>query len=371
MQKFDNPYLLLTPGPLSTSITVREAMLKDWCTWDNDYNQLVQKIRINLLRLADTTSEVYTSVLMQGSGTFVVEATLGTIIPASGNLLVIANGAYGERMVEIAKRLYIKVEVMHPGETSVPDLEKLENFLQRHTEITHIAMVHCETTTGILNPMEEVVKLAKKYGKIMILDAMSSFGGISIKTQELGIDALISSANKCIQGVPGFGFVIVKKALMEKSSNQARSLSLDLYDQWKTMEKNSGKWRYTSPTHTVRAFWQAMLELDAEGGIEKRYQRYQENHQILTTGMDSLGFKCLISNSLQSPIITSFIYPKAENFDFNLFYQNLKERGFVIYPGKVTSAETFRIGNIGHVFPEDMHRLIKMVEASMYWKKTN
>jgi len=233
----NNPYLLLTPGPLSTTKTVKFAMLQDWCTWDKDYNDIIQKLRKDLVYLATKNTKDYTSVLMQGSGTFSVESTIGSVVPQDGKLLIITNGAYGNRIVEIAKVLginYIKQDV---SEISPINFSTLEQAFETHKDITHVVVVHCETTTGMLNDIERVGKMAKSYGKIFIVDAMSSFGGIPLDVDALHIDFLISSANKCIQGVPGFGFIIARKDELEKCKGQARSLSLDLYDQWNTMEK--------------------------------------------------------------------------------------------------------------------------------------
>ena len=356
----DNPYYLLTPGPLSTSKGVRNAMLRDWCTWDADYNEdIVQNIRHRLTVLAAKDTDLYTAVLMQGSGSFAVEACLGTAVPENGKLLILTNGAYGKRMVEMAQVLGIKhIEIALP-ETTVPDPQKVTALLARETDITHVAFVHCETTTGILNPLEDLSRVVKAADKILIVDAMSSFGGIPIDFGALDIDFLVSSANKCIQGVPGFGFVIAKRTALEKSAGNARSLCLDLVSQWQEMDK-SGKWRYTSPTHVVRAFYQALDELEEEGGIAARHARYAENHRVLVNGMRDLGFETLLPDDLQSPIITSFLYPDA-GFDFNGFYEAVKTRGFVLYPGKISQADTFRIGNIGEVYPYDMGRLIRAV----------
>ena len=252
-----NDYILLTPGPLSTSTTVREAMLKDWCTWDDDYNKdIVEVIREKLVKIATAASD-YTCVLMQGSGTAAVEATIGSVISNQGKLLVIDNGVYGARMAQIAQCLNIPCHVISSAEMVPPNLEQIEDVLKNDTTISHVAIVHCETTTGMLNPIADVISLAKRFNKVVILDAMSSFGGIPMDIGELGVDFMISSANKCIQGVPGFGFVIAKRSQIEKCQGLARSLSLDLYDQWHHMEINQGKWRFTSPTHTVRAFYQA------------------------------------------------------------------------------------------------------------------
>ncbi|MCL2284457.1 MAG: 2-aminoethylphosphonate--pyruvate transaminase [Fibromonadales bacterium] len=358
----DNPYLLLTPGPLSTSKSVRNALLRDWCTWDADYNEdIVQNIRRRLIALASKKVDDYTVVLMQGSGSFSVEATLGSAIPKNGKLLVISNGAYGDRMAQMARVLKLNYTIYSCQETEAPKPDVLERLLNEDQGITHVSLVHCETTTGMLNPLSELSSIIKAHGKIFILDAMSSFGGIPLDMADYGIDFLISSSNKCIQGVPGFAFVLAKKEELLKCRGNVRSLCLDLYDQWKEMDK-SGKWRYTSPTHIVRAFYQAMDELEAEGGIPARYKRYCENQRILVQGMSELGFKALLPKELQSPIITSFLYPKAE-FNFNAFYKAAKQRGYVLYPGKISQADTFRIGNIGEVYPVDMRRLLEVVGA--------
>lgn len=358
-------YLLLTPGPLTTSRKVKESMLKDWCTWDNDYNLIVQEIRSRLIALATKNTSEYTSVLMQGSGTFSVESVIGTAIPASGKLLVLSNGSYGLRMAEIARYLKIDHVVLDFSGLKQPNLSEIEEILNSDSAITHVAVVHCETTTGILNPIDAIGRIVKEYGKIYIVDAMSSFGGIPFDMAELGIDYLISSANKCIQGVPGFGFIIARRSVIEQTRGQARSLSLDLYDQWQTMELQNGKWRFTSATHTVRAFVQALDELDEEGGVEARFLRYAQNQRTLVHGMRELGFRTLLPDELHSPIITTFISPNETWFDFGSFYKALKAKGFVIYPGKVTNFNCFRIGNIGEVYPKDMELLLENIRLTV------
>ncbi len=363
----ENPYLLLTPGPLSTTPTVKSAMMRDWCTWDDEYNSLVESLRRRLTKLA-TNRDNYTSVLMQGSGTFCVESVIGTVVPDSGKLLVLVNGAYGSRIAEIAGRLHIDCVTQDSGELAPPDLDTLYKTLSSDPGITHVAVVHCETTTGMLNPIQEIGRAVKDAGRCYIVDAMSSFGGIPMDAGELGADFLISSANKCIQGVPGFGFVIAPWEAMDTCKGQARSLSLDLYDQWHEMETKKGKWRFTSPTHTVRAFDQAMRELEKEGGVPARFARYFENHRLLVDGMRGLGFQCFLPDEYQAPIITSFLNPGHSGYNFRPFYESLKTRGFVIYPGKVTVADTFRIGNIGNIEPDDIRHLIQAVSESMTWK---
>lgn len=365
----ENPYVLLTPGPLTTSASVKTAMLKDWCTWDDDYNNIVQDVRRQLVTLA-TSAEGYTSVLMQGSGTASVESVIGSAISKDGKLAVLTNGVYGNRIVEIAEYLNIPVVAIDSGETGASNTKKLEAVLASDPAITHVAVVHCETTTGMLNPIAEVGKIVKAHNKVFIVDAMSSFAGVEMDVAALDIDFLVSSANKCIQGVPGFGFVIAKTSCMQEIKGIARSLSLDLYDQWKCMEDNNGKWRFTSPTHVVKAFAQALVELTEEGGIAKRAIRYSTSQKTLVAGMKTLGFKTLLDESNHSPIITSFYSPVHPDYSFQQFYDALKVKGFVIYPGKVSNADCFRIGNIGDVFPEDMTRLIVAINESMYWEQS-
>jgi len=366
----DIPYLLLTPGPLTTSRTVKSVMLQDFCTWDDDYSSLVQEIRAELTRLAgghdadSSSGDELTAVLMQGSGTFSVEATIGTAVPRDGKLLVVNNGAYGARMAQIARRLDIACREISQRETEQADLRRIEAALEGDPSITHVAMVHCETTTGMLNPAAEAGALARRYGKSFILDAMSSFGGIPMTMASVGADWLISSANKCIQGVPGFGLVVTRRQAIEATKGQARSLSLDLYDQWREMEDKRGKWRYTSPTHTVRAFAQALQELRDEGGVEARHARYVENARRLVEGYGRIGFRALLTPDVRSPIITSFLYPSA-GFSFDSFYAAMKRRRFVLYPGKISQAETFRVGTIGHVFPEDIDLLVKATKEAV------
>lgn len=363
----ENPYLLLTPGPLSTTLSVKEVMLRDWCTWDDDYNRgVVQVIRDKLVQLG-SRAEGYTSVLMQGSGTFVVEATVGTAIAADGKLLVLSNGAYGQRIAQTARVLAIDHTVIDSGELDPHDPHNVDKALAADPAITHVAMVHGETATGMLNPVAAVGEVVRNRNRVFIVDAMSTFGGVPLDIDEIGIDFLVSSANKCIQGVPGFGFVLARESALAECEGRARSLALDLYDQWRVMEEGSGKWRYTSPTHTVRAFAQALIELEQEGGVEKRHERYRENHRVLVEGMKRLGFRCFLSESNQSPIITAFHDPEETTYEFKRFYADLKKKGFVIYPGKVTEDATFRIGTIGHVFPSDIRSLIAAIEDSIYW----
>lgn len=358
-----NNYKLLTPGPLTTSEAVKAEMRLDRCTWDDDYKQITQKIRSQLLQIAGVTPDAYTAVLLQGSGSFGVEAVLTTAVRPADKLLIITNGAYGARMAEMADYIGLCHTVYGTGYDSLPDMATVRQILGSDPAITHIAMVHCETTTGILNPLAEVAALAREFGKSLIIDAMSSFGGMELDIGELGIDWLISSANKCIQGVPGFCFVVARKQCLSQCQGNARSLVLDLYEQWRQMDID-GKWRYTSPTHVVAAFARALAELAAEGGVAARSKRYSALNQLLRRRLASIGIEAYIPEALQSPIITTFRFPN-ENFRFDEFYQYVKERGFVLYPGKLTDVDTFRIGNIGEIYQQDMEALCAIIEEYM------
>lgn len=353
-----NTYKLLTPGPLTTTETVKEAMQIDRCTWDEDYKNMTQEIRTGLLKLAHADNGDYTTVLMQGSGTFGVESVLSGVISSTDKVLVLQNGAYSKRMVEMCDYHGIKYVVYEEDYAHVPDPAIVEDVLKSDGNITHISMVHSETTSGLLNDIAAIGELAKKYNKKFIVDAMSSFGGVDINVPELGITYLVSSANKCIQGVPGFSFIIAKVSDLKQTKGIARSLSLDLYAQWETMEKDGGKWRFTSPTHVVAAFSQALKELAAEGGITARNARYTATNRALRKGMEELGFKAYIDEAHQGPIITTFFYPENCKFTFAKMYAYLKDHGYVIYPGKLTDAETFRLGNIGEIYMDDVGKIL-------------
>jgi 2-aminoethylphosphonate--pyruvate transaminase/phosphonoacetaldehyde hydrolase len=353
--------LLLTPGPLTTSPTVKATMQVDHGTWDDDYKALTQWVRHQLVTLGNASDDVYTAVLMQGSGSFGVEATLGTAIPReNATLMIAANGAYGERMAEMATYLQIPFITVHAPEDQPITMDLVSEKLAAHPEVTHFAMVHCETTTGILNPIETIIPALADKGIVTIVDAMSSFGGVPIDLERLNVDYLVTSSNKCVQGVPGFSIVLAKKATLATTAGNARSLALDLYAQNACFENQHGKWRFTSPTHVVYAFAQALRELSVEGGVTARYHRYSTNEQLLHEGMIDLGYEPVIDHTVQSPIITSFKYPTAD-FNFRDFYEYLKDRGFIIYPGKVSQMDSFRIGNIGEVSADDISRLLNLI----------
>lgn len=353
-----NDKSLFTPGPLSTSQSVKRAMLSDLGSRDREFLLLVKDIQNRLLKLAEISSEKYSAVLMQGSGTFGLESVIGSSIAKDGSLLIIENGAYGRRLVQIAEILCIRADVIHFAEDETPCLIKIQKRME-NSKASHIAMVHCETSTGAFNPVAEVALLAHNNNKRFIVDAMSSFGAVPIDVSH--IDYLVSSSNKCIEGVPGFSFILAKRSEL-LSLKGGRSLSLNLFDQWQSFE-TSGQFRFTPPTHVILAFRQALIELEEEGGVLARAKRYQNNHQIIVQGMKKLGFIEFLPIKRQGYIITCFRYPTDPGFSFETFYEKLNERGFIIYPGKLSDADCFRLGNIGRLFDEDMKALLLAIGA--------
>ncbi|MHC1768739.1 MAG: 2-aminoethylphosphonate--pyruvate transaminase [Verrucomicrobiia bacterium] len=357
--------LLFTPGPLTTSLAVKAAMLHDQGSWHDTFRAIVAKLRRRLLAVAELPCPgEYEVILMQGSGTFGLESVLGTVIPADGKLLVLANGAYGERMAKTAERLRIPCDVLRTPEDQVPDAEVLDRALKKDGKITHVAVVHCETTTGILNPVAQLGATARGAGKVFIVDAMSSFGCLPIDFDRDGVDFLVTSPNKCLEGVPGFSIVFARRDLLLASEGSARSLSLDLLGQYQEFER-SGQFRFTPPTHTILALARALDELDQEGGRTARLARYADNHELLLDGMRKLGIQPFLRKDVQSCIITAFHCPKDPHFSFRDLYHLLSDEGMIIYPGKLTAADTFRVGSIGRIFPADVLQLLAAFERAL------
>ncbi len=339
--------LLLTPGPLTTSKTVKQAMVHDWGSRDQTFIAINKAVLEQLPKILNG-SETHITVPMQGSGTFAVEAMLTTFIPPAGKVLLLINGAYGQRakkIVEIARRKFV---VLETAEDRPPDLAQVEVLLKSDAEITHVFAVHCETTSGILNPIVAIARLAEQYGKRFLLDAMSAFGALPLDVKSMTVDAVAASSNKCIEGVPGLGFVIAREAALKETQGNATTLVLDLYDQWHNFQK-TGQYRFTPPIHVIVSFHKALQEFLAEGGQLGRGLRYTENGRVLVEGMQALGFKPLLPATLQAPIIYTFHMPSDPRFVFQSFYDSLKARGYVIYPGKLTVADSFRIGCIGRI----------------------
>lgn len=349
--------LLLTPGPLNTSAATKAAMLRDWGSRHEDFIALTARVRRSLMAIAGGGDDL-AAVPMQGAGTFAVEAAIGSLVPPTGKLLVLANGTYGRRMAGIARRLGRDTQVLDGPEDEAIDPEQVASTLTQNSAITHVAVVHCETSSGLLNPLQDIAEAAA--GRALVIDAMSSFGAIDIDAETVPFDALISSANKCLEGVPGLAFVIARRGALEDAAGNAASLSLDLHAQWRSME-GDGQWRFTPPTHVVAALAQALAEHEAEGGVAGRGLRYRRNHAALVSGMRGLGFETLLPDRVQAPIIVAFRMPADRKFDIAAFNSRLAARGIVIYPGSVSSTPTFRMGCIGQIEPADIERAVAAV----------
>ena len=357
--KFGEPYLL-TPGPLTTAYEVKEAMLKDWGSWDEDFRDLTKKLRKNLLSLLGPRKNLYDCVPIQGSGTFAVESMLGTFIPKDGKLLVLANGAYGLRAAQTMDYLNRDYHLLDKGDYLPPRGSEVAGILENDKAITHVLVIHCETSSGILNPLEEIGAVVKSAGRKLLIDSMSAFGAVPVDPEKIDFEAMVSSANKCIEGVPGFGFVFAKLSALEAAKGNCHSLSLDVEAQWSAMEK-SGQWRFTPPTHVVAAFLTALEIHEEEGGVAGRGARYTNNRDVMVSGMRDLGFETLLDERWLSPIIVTFFCPADRAFEFTKFYDLMKSEGYIIYPGKLTVVDSFRIGCIGRM---DAHVMKGVVFAA-------
>ena len=351
--------VLLTPGPLTTTAETKAAMLFDWGSWDNAFNAMTASVCKDLVAIVDG-NDSHVCVPMQGSGTFSVEAALGTLVPKSGKVLVPDNGSYCKRIVKILGYLGREAVVLAHSEQEPANVARIDAALAADPAISHVAQVHCETGTGILNPLAEIAATVAKRGRRLIIDAMSSYGAIPIDARKIPFDALIAASGKCLEGVPGMGFVIMRRAALEGASGNSHSLALDLLDQWQYMQK-TGQWRYTPPTHVLAALRAAIDQYLREGGLAARQARYQANCAALVDGMRALGFKTFLPDALQAPIIVTFHAPADPAYQFAEFYRRVRDQGFILYPGKLTAVETFRVGCIGAIGPEVMRRAVAAI----------
>jgi 2-aminoethylphosphonate-pyruvate transaminase len=351
---------LLTPGPLTTSRTVKEAMLRDWGSRDAEFIKLNARVRERLVELAGGHG-THVCVPLQGSGTFIVEAMLGTLVPSSGKLAILVNGAYGKRMARICEYLRRACVVLETAEDTPVSAATLDASLEADPAITHVVVVQCETTSGVLNPVEEIAAVTARHHRRLLVDAMSAFGALPLDAARVPYDALVASSNKCLEGVPGVGFAIIRQSALEEARGNAHALSFDLHDQWVAMEK-TGQWRFTPPTHVLAALDQALVEHAAEGGTAGRGARYAKNCRILVEGLRALGFETLLPDALQAPIIVTVRMPADPKFNFETLYDRLSRRGYVIYPGKLTVADSFRIGCIGRLGEAEMRGALENIE---------
>ena len=351
--------ILLTPGPLTTTLRTKLAMLRDWGSWDSDFIAVTARVRKSLLNVIQG-QETHVVVPLQGSGTFSVEAAVATVVPPSGHILVLDNGAYCKRAAKISTMMGRKTTVVPTAEDKAVSPTELDTLLNKDPSITHVVLIHCETGAGVLNPLHAVAQVCEKHNKGLIVDAMSSFAAIEIDARTTRFDALIAASGKCLEGVPGMGFVVVKQTTLEAAAGNAHSLALDLHDQWIYMQK-TGQWRYTPPTHVVAALRVALDQFHEEGGVSARNARYQKNCDALVAGMRTLGLRTYLADEVQAPIIVTFHSPDHPNFQFSKLYEGVKAQGFILYPGKLTQVETFRVGCIGAI---DSSHIFKAVAAT-------
>ena len=355
--------ILLTPGPLTTSLATKAAMLRDWGSWDSAFNAVTAEVRAKLLDIVNGDA-THVCVPMQGSGTFSVEAAVNTIVPRDGHVLVCVNGAYGTRLAKLTKMMGRKLTVFETAEDVPTTAQDVDRLLAADPSITHVGLIHCETSTGILNPLLEIAAVVARHGKSLIVDAMSSFAAIGIDARTTPFDALIAASGKCVEGPPGMGFVFVRRTVLEQCAGRSTSLSLDLHDQWTYMERTT-QWRYTPATHVVVALDAALDQLRAEGGQPARLARYAKNCEALIAGMAELGFRTFLKPEIQAPIIVTFHAPADPRYAFQEFYERVRDKGFILYPGKLTQVESFRVGCIGAIGPDEMRQAVHAVRDTL------
>ncbi len=355
--------ILLTPGPLTTSARTKQSMLRDWGSWDVDFNSITTRLREGLLRIANGQG-THECVPLQGSGTFAVEAAIGTLVPRDGHVLVPLNGAYCQRIARICKILGRRHSTIDYAENAQVRPEDIERALTLDPTITHVALVHCETSTGILNPLEAIAAAVARHGKALIVDAMSTFGALEIDARKVAFDAVIAASGKCLEGVPGMGFVIARRAALERSEGVSHSLAMDLYDQWTYMTRTT-QWRYTPPTHVVAALDTAVTQYFAEGGLAARGGAYATNCRRLLEGLAGLGLRSFLPAAIQAPIIVTVHAPDSPNYNFGRFYDAVKARGYILYPGKLTTVETFRVGCMGQLGAAGMGGAVTAIGEGM------
>ena len=363
MSNVDRDPILLTPGPLTTSLATRSAMLRDWGSWDSAFNAVTARVRDRLTAIVHG-AETHVCVPMQGSGTFSVEAAVNTLVPRNGHMLVLINGAYGKRMAKLTETMGRRVSTFETADDVPTTAADVARLLDADASVTHVGLIHCETSSGILNPLAEIADVVARRGRSLIVDAMSSFGAIGIDARETPFDALVAASGKCIEGPPGMGFVFARRSVLEKAAGNSTSLALDLHDQWTYMEKTT-QWRYTPPTHVVVALDAALVQYETQGGQPARLARYTANYETLVGGMNELGFRVFLDPSIQAPIIVTFHAPADPRYTFKDFYARVRDKGFILYPGKLTQVETFRVGCIGAIGSDEMRLAVNAMRDTL------
>jgi len=363
MSATDRDPILLTPGPLTTSLATKTAMLRDWGSWDSKFNAVTARVRERLTGILNA-ADTHVCVPLQGSGTFSVEAAVNTLVPRDGHVLVLINGAYGKRMARLTEMMGRRLTTFETAEDVPTTASDVARLLDRDASITHVGLIHCETSTGILNPLPEIAAVIAQRKRSLIIDAMSSFGAIAIDARSVPFDALVAASGKCIEGPPGMGFVFARRSVLERCAGHSTSLSLDLHDQWTYMERTM-QWRYTPPTHVVLALDAALGQYLEAGGQRERLARYTANYETLVAGMGEVGFRVFLDPKIQAPIIVTFHAPADPKYSFKEFYDRVRDKGFILYPGKLTQVETFRVGCIGAIGPAEMRHAVNAVRDTL------
>ncbi len=356
----DMPYLL-TAGPVTTSRAVKIAMLADYGPRDDEFRNAIRFVRNELKRIANC-DDSYDAVLLQGSGSFAVEAAIGTFCPTKRKkTLVICNGAHGEQTAQIFERIGRPFLRLAYRESTLPRASDVAKALDQDKSISHVWLTHIETSTGMQNPVPDIARVVKARGRVMMVDATSSFGGVALDVVECGIDVLVSTADRCLEGIPGLSFVIAQHPNLEAANGQCHSLALDLHAQWRAMEE-TGEFRFMPTTHALVALREALRELDTEGGVEGRSKRYKHNADTLRERVKALGLSLALEDAYASPIIQTILSPRVATFDFKRFYAALHDKGFAIAPGHLAQRQSFRIGCIGQVDEKIMQQLVVAIE---------
>ena len=353
--------ILLNPGPATTTDSVKNAMVvEDICPREKDFGQLLDRIKDDLVRVVHGEND-YLATLFTASGTGGLEAAITSAVPKGKKLLVVDNGAYGARMANIAKTFGIEVVHYKLEYGDYPDLAAIDDLLRKNPETSHLALVHHETTTGMLNPVQEICDLSRRYNVEVIVDCMSSYAGIPIDIKKWDTGFLISSSNKCIQGMPGLVFVIFKKSLLPAIQNQKRSFYFDLYSQYTGFQK-TGQMQYTPPVQVAYALRQAIDEYFAEGEMN-RWKRYRESWETLCSGLKQLGFQFLLPRQYESQILLAIIEPNHPAYNFDSMHDYLYQRGFTVYPGKGAKEATFRLSILGDLSKTDIEAFLKELKG--------
>ena len=363
MSNHDRDPILLTPGPLTTSLATKAAMLRDWGSWDAAFNAVTARLRAKLTAIV-AAADTHVCVPLQGSGTFAVEAAVNTLVPRDGHVLVLINGAYGKRLARLTEMMGRRTTTFETADDVPTTAGDVDRLLAADPSITHVGLIHCETSTGIENPLREIAAVVARHGRSLVVDAMSSFGALPIDARTTPFDALVAASGKCVEGPPGMGFVFVRKSVLERCAGNSTSLALDLHDQWTYMEKTT-QWRFTPPTHVVVALDAALDQYVAEGGQPARLARYTANFDALMAGMREMGFRPFLPPAIQAPIIVTFHAPADPKYAFKPFYDRVRDKGFVLYPGKLTQVETFRVGCIGAIGPAEMRHAVNAVRDTL------